>query len=182
MVIESIRAESRRYKAAAEAALAQLGDAELAASSGSSNSAAAIICHLAGNLASRFTDFLTADGEKPWRDREAEFFAPATTRAELTARWERGWSAFFAAVDPLTDADLPRSITIRGQALTVHDALHRSLGHTAYHVGQIVFIAKMVRGASWQYLSIPPGQSQAYNENPTLERPADVVAAITPRD
>jgi hypothetical protein len=182
MFIESIRAESRRYKAAAEAALAQLGDTELAVALGSSNSAAAIVCHLAGNLASRFTDFLTADGEKPWRDREAEFFAPATTRPELMARWEQGWSTFFAAVDPLTDEDMARSITIRGQALAVHDALHRSLGHTAYHVGQIVFLAKMMRGDAWKYLSIPPGESRAYNEKPTLERPADVVAAITPRD
>jgi hypothetical protein len=77
---------------------------------------------------------------------------------------------------------MARSITIRGQALAVHDALHRSLGHTAYHVGQIVFLAKMMRGDAWKYLSIPPGESRAYNEKPTLERPADVVAAITPRD
>jgi hypothetical protein len=172
VVIESIRAEARRYKAAAEAALAQLDDASLTRSVGaSSNSAAAIICHVAGNLSSRFTDFLTADGEKPWRDREAEFFDPATARAELMARWEDGWRAFFAAVDPLTDADFARTITIRGQALTVHDALHRSLAHSAYHVGQIVFLAKLIRGAEWTYLSIPPGQSTVYNLNPTLDRP-----------
>ena len=172
MVIDSLRAEARRYKAAAEAALAQLDDASLTRVVGpASNSIAAIVCHLAGNFTSRFTDFLTADGEKPWRDREAEFFDPATSRAELMARWDAGWRVFFAAVEPLTDADFGRTVTIRGQALTVHDALHRSLAHTAYHVGQVVFLAKLIRGAGWTYLSIPPGQSAAYNQNPTLDRP-----------
>ncbi|MGE0445269.1 MAG: DUF1572 family protein [Vicinamibacterales bacterium] len=174
MTIDSLLAEARRYKALAEATLGQLTDAELVMSHGaSSNSIAAIVCHLAGNLSSRFTDFLTADGEKPWRDREAEFFTPATTREELTACWEDGWRAFCGATETLTDADFTRTITIRGQAMDVHDALHRSLAHTAYHVGQIVFLGKLIRGGEWRYLSIAPGQSQAYNQQPTRERPAD---------
>jgi hypothetical protein len=172
MTIDSLLAESKRYKALAEATVGQLTDAELVMSHGaSSNSIAAIVCHLAGNLSSRFTDFLTADGEKPWRDREGEFFNPAATREELTARWEEGWRAFLGATEALTDADFERTVTIRGQSMAVHDALHRSLAHTAYHVGQIVFLGKLIRGGEWRYLSIAPGQSQAYNQNPTLERP-----------
>ena len=158
-VVASIEGEYRRYKTLGENAVNQLPDAQLADAAGSSNSIAIIVWHLAGNLTSRFTDFLTSDGEKPWRDRDSEFLARQVTRAELQAKWEDGWRVLFAALSALTDADLAKTVTIRGQPHTVAEALHRSLAHASYHVGQIVFVAKALRGADWRYLSIPPGRS-----------------------
>jgi len=158
-VVASIEGEYRRYKTLGENAVNQLPDAQLADAAGSSNSIAIIVWHLAGNLTSRFTDFLTSDGEKLWRDRDSEFLARQVTRAELQAKWEDGWRVLFAALSALTDADLAKTVTIRGQPHTVAEALHRSLAHTSYHVGQIVFVAKALRGADWRYLSIPPGRS-----------------------
>jgi uncharacterized damage-inducible protein DinB len=169
-LVASIEHEYRRYKALAESAMAQLSDEQLdAAESDTDNSITVIVWHVSGNLESRFSDFLVSDGEKPSRDRDAEFAARTTTRAERMARWEQGWSVLLAALEPLTDADLSRTLTIRGTRMTAHEALHRSLAHTAYHVGQIVYIAKRRAGAAWKYLSIPPGQSAAYNRAPTHE-------------
>jgi len=179
--IDAIRAEYLRYKALAEAAIAQLTDADLAASAsdddpsaslGGDNSIATICWHLSGNLESRFTDFLTSDGEKPWRDREEEFAQRTVTKAELLAKWQRGWDALLPALAALRDEDLPRTITIRRQPLQVNEALARSLAHLSYHVGQIVYIAKSRRGASWVSLSIPRGESARYNQAATSERPA----------
>jgi len=171
-IVESIRAEYTRYKALAEAALGQVGEAELCASGPNGGNSIAVICwHLSGNFASRFTEFLTSDGEKPWRQREEEFKPRTVSRAELMARWEQGWTTVFEALADLKDDDLGRTVTIRRQPLLVHQALHRSLAHAAYHVGQIVYAAKSIRGARWTYLSIPPGGSEAYNENPRFERP-----------
>jgi len=173
-IVESIRAEYERYKALAEGAFAQVNDAELSAPGPNDGSSIAIVSwHIAGNLRSRFTDFLTADGEKPWRQREEEFQPRVVTKAELAETWSRGWDALFGALSGLTDRDLDRTVTIRRQPLTVAEALHRSLAHTSYHVGQIVYLAKSIRGAGWKYLSIPPGQSDAYNRAPvpTLDRP-----------
>lgn len=162
-LIESIRGEYARYKALGEGAAGQVQDQELSLSGPNGSSSLAIICwHLSGNLRSRFTDFLTSDGEKPWRNREEEFDDRAVSRAEFTAKWEQGWAALFAALDGLTDATLADSVTIRGQALKVHEALHRSLAHTSYHVGQMVYLAKAMRGDAWSSLSIPRGQSQSY--------------------
>jgi uncharacterized damage-inducible protein DinB len=169
-LIASIEAEYRRYKTLAEGAINQLVDSQLADAAGTSNSIATIVWHIAGNLQSRFTDFLTSDGEKPWRDRDSEFLARQVTCTELLAKWEDGWRALFEALGNLSDANLDQSVTIRGQPLTVAEALHRSLAHTSYHVGQIVYVAKALRGASWHYLSIAPGQSAQYNTAPTLER------------
>jgi uncharacterized damage-inducible protein DinB len=180
-VIESITGEFRRYKALAEGALAQLSDAELVApAAGAGNSIATICWHVGGNLRSRFTDFLTSDGEKPWRNREEEFTARQVTQTELLAHWERGWSALLETLAALRDADLERSVIIRGQSFRVHEALHRALAHAAYHVGQIVYAAKSLRGSSWRYLSIPPGQSDAFNRNPSLQK-ADAHAAAVGR-
>jgi Protein of unknown function (DUF1572) len=181
-VIESIRAEYLRYKALAEAAIAQLDDAELAAHDGGSNSIAVICWHLSGNLQSRFTDFLTSDGEKPWRRREEEFANRTVSRAELLAKWNQGWEALQKTLTELTDADLERTVTIRRQGLRVHDALHRSLAHLAYHVGQIVYIARSLRGADWKWLSIPPGQSEAYNRTPRDETPAAHASHLADHD
>jgi hypothetical protein len=162
-VIHSIRGEYERYKSLADGALAQVPDDLLSAPGPNGSSSLAVICwHVAGNLRSRFTDFLTTDGEKPWRRREEEFDDRVVTRAELTATWESGWSALFGALDGLGDEHLGATITIRGQELKIVDALHRSLAHTAYHVGQIVYLAKAFRGAEWTSLSIPRGQSSSY--------------------
>lgn len=169
--IASLRAEYLRYKTLAEAALAQLSDTELSAAGAGGGSSVTTICwHVAGNLLSRFSDFLTTDGEKPWRHREEEFQARTVSREELLAHWERGWTTLLDALGALTDADLDRTVTIRGQPLAVNEALHRSLAHAAYHVGQVVYVARGLRGASWRFLSIPPGQSEAYNARPTMEQ------------
>ena len=169
--IESIRAEYLRYKALAEAAIAQVNESDLSVQpSGTDNSIAVICWHVSGNFESRFTDFLTSDGEKPWRSREEEFQSRTTTRAELLAKWSRGWEVVLRALAELKDEDLQRTVTIRRQPLQVNEALHRSFGHLAYHVGQIVYIGKSLRGTDWHFLSIPPGQSDAYNQAPAIER------------
>lgn len=170
MIIESIRAEYLRCKRLAEGAIAQLEEAELSATPASGVNSVAVVCwHLAGNLRSRFTDFLTSDGEKPWRQREEEFESRTVSRTELLSHWNEGWDVLLAALDGLDDGLLERTVTIRGQPLQVHEALHRSLAHLSYHVGQIVLLARSFRGDDWQYLSIPPGGSEAYNRNPTKE-------------
>ena len=165
-IIDSIRGEYLRYKALAEAAIDQLDESDLSTDGANGGNSIAVICwHVAGNLQSRFTDFLTSDGEKPWREREEEFRRRSVTRAELREKWELGWSALIGALDELTDADLNRTVTIREKPLRVDEALHRSLAHLSYHVGQIVYLAKSLRGKDWKYLSIPPGQSDTYNKS-----------------
>ncbi|HEV8658577.1 MAG TPA: DUF1572 family protein [Thermoanaerobaculia bacterium] len=155
-IVGSIEAEYRRYKKYAEGAMRQLNDDQLAEAPADSNSVATIVWHIAGNLKSRFTDFLTSDGEKPWRDRESEFLQRRVTHAEMLARWESGWQTLFDALRDLDDGQLARDVTIRGVPLSVLEALHRSLAHTAFHVGQIVFLAKSLRGTQWEFLTIPP--------------------------
>jgi uncharacterized damage-inducible protein DinB len=170
-IVSSIQAEYLRYKGLAEAAIAQLGDAELVAPGpGEGNSIAVLCWHLAGNFRSRFTDFLTSDGEKPWRQREEEFRRRSVTKEELLAYWEGGWAVLLEALRGLTDADLDREVTIRGQPLRVSEALHRSLAHASYHVGQIVYQARGLKGSAWRWLSIAPGQSDQYNARPTMEK------------
>jgi len=181
-IVESIRAEYVRYKTLAEAAIRQLDDAQLAVhTSDNSNSIATICWHLAGNLKSRFTDFLTSDGEKPWRHREEEFEARSVTKAELLEKWEDGWGALLGVLADLRDEQLHDTVTIRKQALEVHEALERSLAHLAYHVGQIVYIAKSLRGGEWTYLSIPPGKSDEYNRDPKGEHAAGHTATLKGR-
>lgn len=162
-LIESLRGEYERYKQLAEGAVAQVDDQELSLPGPNGSNSLAMVCwHVSGNLTSRFTDFLTSDGEKPWRHREEEFDDRAVSRTDFLAKWEQGWTALFTALDGLTDAHLRETVTIRGQALRVHEALYRSLAHTAYHVGQMVYIAKALRGDAWRSLSIPRGQSATY--------------------
>jgi uncharacterized Ntn-hydrolase superfamily protein len=178
-VLSSITGEFRRYKALGDAALAQLEDSELVVGDPRSrNSAAILVWHVGGNLRSRFTDFLTSDGEKPWRHRDEEFTARSVTRGELLQKWNDGWDALFGALEKLSDAHLQQTVTIRGQSFEVHDALHRALAHICYHVGQLVFLAKSFRGESWKNLSIPLGQSETYLKNPGLQDPAAHAAAI----
>jgi hypothetical protein len=161
--IESITAEYRRYKQLGEGAFAQLTDSELShAASADDNSVAMIVWHVAGNLKSRFVDFQTSDGEKPWRNRDEEFAERNVSRQQLLDKWEDGWRALFTALDALTDDNLHDAITIRQQPLAVHQALHRSVAHTSYHIGQIVYLAKTFRGSAWRSLSIPRGASGAF--------------------
>ena len=162
--LEAIADEYTRYKALGEAAIAQLDDEELSlVASEGGNSIVTIVWHLAGNLESRFTDFRTSDGEKPWRDRDDEFVMRNVTKASLLEKWNRGWQALLTAIGELSDADLLQMITIRRQQLRIDQALQRSLAHTAYHVGQIVFLAKQIRSGEWRCLSIPLGGSAAHN-------------------
>jgi uncharacterized damage-inducible protein DinB len=171
-LLGSIRSEFLRYKQLAEGALEQVRDEELSAQGAAEpGSVTSISWHIAGNLRSRFTDFLTTDGEKPWRNRESEFDARTVSRQELLAHWQRGWDALLEALNELSDNMLDREVVIRGNKLAIHEALHRSLAHVSYHVGQIVYLAKSYRGADWKSLSIPRGQSDVYNQNPTRERP-----------
>lgn len=157
-VITAIEGEYLRYKKLGEGSFAQLTDAQLTEEPGAgSNSIAMIVWHISGNLKSRFTDFLTTDGEKPWRNRESEFDARHVTRQELLAKWEDGWRILLESLRPLDDEQLDQKIMIREIPLTVLEALERSLSHTSYHVGQIVFLAKMMRGMDWKSLSIPRG-------------------------
>ena len=170
-MIEDFRSEYERYRLLAEKALAQMPDDALnRVPSVDGNSAAMIVRHVSGNLVSRFTNYLTEDGEKPDRDRDREFDERPYTRAELDEMWKRGWAVVEANVGPLTDADLSRTVTIRQQPMTVHASLSRSLAHVAYHVGQIVLLAREHANHDWESLSIPRGQSQQYNAAPTREK------------
>ncbi|HEY1803177.1 MAG TPA: DUF1572 domain-containing protein [Terracidiphilus sp.] len=162
--IEDALAVFRYYKRLAERAMDQVSDDQLfAAIDPEANSIAVIVKHMTGNMRSRFTDFLTTDGEKPDRDRDSEFVAPPATRKELMAAWEDGWNHVFAEVARLTDADLARAITIRGEAHSVMQAINRQLAHYPHHVGQIVFLAKHFAGDRWQSLSVPRNQSAEFN-------------------
>ncbi len=155
----------RQYKKHAERAIEQVPDEHLASAlDGESNSIAIIMKHLAGNMRSRWTDFLTTDGEKPDRNRDSEFEAPPATRAALMEMWEGGWARLFQALEPLSDADLGRKIYIRGEAHSVMQAINRQVGHVGMHIGQIVLLAKHFAGQNWRALSIPRGKSAEYNQ------------------
>jgi hypothetical protein len=170
--------EYGRYRAYAERAMAQLSESDLNhVPVRDGNSIAMIVRHVTGNLRSRFTDFLTSDGEKPWRDRDDEFAAGTWSREEIQTMWREAFELLERELGGLQLADMDRTIAIRGVELTVHEALCRSLSHVAMHVGQIVLLAKIAAGANWKTLSIAKGQSAAYNANPTMEKPAAYVAA-----
>ncbi len=158
-----------RQKTFAEHAFAQLDDdAFFRILAPGLNSVAVIANHMAGNLRSRFTDFLTSDGEKPDRDRDSEFIPPrpsAAARADIMARWHAGWSTLFATLDALTPADLHRTVLIRAVPHPVHAAIIRQIDHYAFHVGQINIIARMIVGTdNWRWFTIPPGGTKAFNE------------------
>jgi hypothetical protein len=152
------------YKKLAEGAMAQVSDEQLTELIDSeSNSIAVIAKHMYGNMRSRWTDFLTTDGEKPDRDRDSEFVEPATTRAELMKAWEEGWACLFGALEPLTEADLNRTITIRSEPHSVMQAINRQVSHYAYHVGQMVMLAKHFQSDGWKSLSVPRNRSADFN-------------------
>jgi hypothetical protein len=162
--LEEARRQMRGQKRHAEAAISQLSDQELFTTlDPESNSVAIIVKHLAGNMHSRFTDFLTSDGEKPDRFRDREFELTAkTTRAEVMKWWEEGWATVFATLESLKPEDVTRTVTIRGEPHTVLQAINRQLAHYAAHVGQIVFLAKHLKSDQWNTLSIPRGRSEEF--------------------
>ena len=154
----------RQYKSLGERAMDQLSDEQLFATiDDEANSIAIIVKHMAGNMRSRWTDFLSTDGEKPDRNRDSEFVEPPDSRAGLMESWQDGWSRVFQALEPLSDADLGRKVTIRGEAHSVMQAINRQLAHYASHCGQIILLAKHWRGAEWNSLSIPKNKSASFN-------------------
>jgi len=165
--LESVKQRLLGYKALAEKTFAQLTDEQIHwQPAGAPNNIYIIVQHMSGNMLSRFTDFLTSDGEKPWRQRDAEFEdgTPGGTKAEMLSIWEKGWDCTMQAINSLTAEDLAKTIYIRTEPHTVIDAINRQLAHYPYHVGQIVYIGKVLKGEDWQSLSIPKGQSQQFNQ------------------
>ncbi|MGA7342873.1 MAG: DUF1572 domain-containing protein [Terracidiphilus sp.] len=162
--LEDSLAIFRQYKSAGDRAMEQVSDEQLfRALDKESNSIAIIVKHLSGNMRSRWTDFLSSDGEKPSRDRDSEFADPAATREALMEQWENGWAALFGALEPLTDADLGRTIFIRGEAHSVMQAINRQVAHYGMHIGQIVLLARHFAGEQWKSLSIPRNRSAEFN-------------------
>ena len=157
--------EFQKIKKLADKSIEQLTDEQLHATiDPESNSVAVMMRHMAGNMRSRWVDFMTSDGEKPDRMRDREFEDPRQSRAELIAEWEHGWRCVFDALSPLTDGDLQRTVLIRGEAHSVYKAISRQVAHYAGHAYQILFLAKHLQGANWKTLSIPRGQSEEFNK------------------
>lgn len=155
----------RYYKKLAERAMEQVTDEQLfEVLDAEANSIAIIAKHMYGNMRSRWMDFLTSDGEKPDRNRDSEFEDPPATREALMNLWEQGWNYLFTALEPLSDPDMDRTITIRGEAHSVTQAINRQIGHYSYHCGQIVFLAKHFQHANWKSLTIPRGKSANFNQ------------------
>jgi uncharacterized damage-inducible protein DinB len=162
--LQSVKMQLAYYKTLAEKTITQLSDEQLFLQyNRECNSVATIVKHLAGNMKSRWTDFLTTDGEKAWRNRDAEFDNDLSDRAELLDKWNKGWASCFDALNALTEADLTKKVVIRNQTHTVLDAINRQLAHYPYHIGQIIFIGKMLIGDKWTSLSIPRGKSIEHN-------------------
>jgi Protein of unknown function (DUF1572) len=162
--IEDSLALFRQYKRLADRAMEQVTDEQLfAAIDPEANSIAIIAKHMSGNMRSRWTDFLSTDGEKPDRDRDSEFVDPPATRQAMLDAWEDGWARLFQALEPLSDADLGRTVTIRGEAHSVMQAINRQVAHYGLHVGQIVLLAKHFAGHRWQSPSVPKNQSVEFN-------------------
>ncbi len=166
--LDEARRQMRGTKRLADAAMAQLKDEELFVGlDPESNSVALMVKHLAGNMRSRFTEFLTTDGEKPNRFRDQEFeLSPSTTRADVMHWWEEGWAQVFHTLDSLNPEDVMRTVTIRGEPHTVLQAINRQIAHYASHTGQIIFLAKHLRSSEWKTLSIPRGKSEDYKVVP----------------
>lgn len=163
--LSSIKKQFNYYKSLGEKTFEQISEEKLFHQvNQESNSIAMIVKHMNGNMLSRWTDFMTSDGEKEWRNRDGEFEDTIKTKEELLAKWEEGWSCLFNAINPLTAEDLEKEIYIRNMGHSVTEAINRQLAHYSYHVGQIVFIGKIVQNEEWVSLSIPKGNSKAYNQ------------------
>ena len=163
--IKSITSLFQYYKQLGEKSIAQLDDDKLFEQPNEdSNSIATIVKHLWGNMLSRWTDFLTSDGEKEWRERDAEFDNDLLSREDMMAKWEEGWQCLFNALNGLTDEDLTRIVYIRNEGHTVLEAINRQFAHYSSHIGQIMYAAKLLKGGNWESLSIPNGNSKDYNK------------------
>ncbi len=161
------------YKDLGEKAFEQLDEKDLHfRPNEESNSIAVIVQHVTGNMLSRFTNFLTEDGEKEWRQRDDEFEIHNYSKQQVIDLWEKGWKCFLDTLDSLTEDDLLKTIYIRKEALTAIDAINRQLAHYPYHIGQILFIGKIIKGEKWKSLSIPKGNSQQYNQSTEIKDPA----------
>lgn len=162
--LESVKKQFLYYKTLGEKAMEQLEPEQLFISTNDdTNSIAVIVKHISGNMLSRWTDFLTSDGEKEWRNRDDEFESTIETKEELLQLWNKGWDCLFNAINPLTDEQLTNIIYIRNEGHTVIEAINRQLAHYPYHIGQIVFYAKMLKNTNWDSLSIPKNKSNSYN-------------------
>ncbi|MDX1942902.1 MAG: DUF1572 domain-containing protein [Saprospiraceae bacterium] len=162
--LSSVKKQFQYYKSLADKAMTQISDVQLDwQPNEASNSIAIIVKHMVGNMLSRWTDFLTSDGEKPWRNRESEFEGGYPSREAMLEHWERGWKCLFDALESLTETDLERIIYIRNEGHTVMEAINRQLAHYPYHVGQIVYLARLQANEDWKSLSIPKGGSEVYN-------------------
>jgi hypothetical protein len=170
--LEEAHRQFRGHKRLAEGAIAQLRDEELfTALDPESNSIAILVKHLAGNMRSRFTDFLTTDGEKPDRNRDQEFeMNSATTRGDVVRCWEEGWARVFATIEALKPEDVMRTVTVRGEPHTVLQAINRQIAHYAQHTGQIVFLAKHLRSSEWKTLSVPRGKSREFTAQKNAQK------------
>lgn len=173
-ILDAVLDEFHKIKKLGDKAIAQLTDEQLHVKlDDESNSVAIIMRHMAGNMRSRWTDFLTSDGEKPDRHRDQEFEDVTETRAELQAEWEAGWRCLFDALAPLTDADLQRTVIIRAEPHSVYKAISRQVAHYAGHVYQILFLGKHLKGAAWTTLSVPRGQSEEFNRRMIARQKAE---------
>jgi hypothetical protein len=162
--LSSIKKQFRYYQSLGDRAIEQVNEEQMHWQyNPGSNSIAVIIKHIAGNSLSRWSDFLTSDGEKEWRNRDEEFEDTATSKAGLIELWNKGWQCLYNAIDSLTEEDLLRVVYIRNESRSVIEAINRQLAHIPYHVGQIVYLAKMVSGENWKSLTIPKGQSKTFN-------------------
>jgi hypothetical protein len=170
-LITSIR-RMKYYKELGEKTFVQLNDTDFHFKPTSeSNSIAVIIQHMAGNMLSRFTNFLTEDGEKSWRKRDDEFEEHSYTKQQLVEIWHNGWKCFFDAIQSLKDEDLIKQVYIRDEKLSVVDAIIRQLAHYPYHIGQIIYVGRVIKNDDWKNLSIPKGNSQAYNQSTGIKDP-----------
>ncbi len=162
--LQSVKKQFRYYKSLGERSFSQIGDKDLFwQAHPDSNSIAIIVHHLSGNMLSRWTNFLTEDGEKEWRQRDLEFEDVIHSRAELLKKWKEGWDCLFQALETINEDNFNQEILIRNQPHSVVEAINRQLAHYAYHIGEIVFISKMRKGKDWVSLTIPKGQSAAFN-------------------
>jgi hypothetical protein len=173
--IDTVAKRLRYYKKLADQTFDQLSDGDFHFSPNeASNSIAVIIQHMAGNMLSRWTNFLTEDGEKEWRQRDAEFEAQHYSRQQLLDLWEKGWNVVFDVLGSLKEDDLLKTITIRQEPLTVVDAINRQLAHYPHHVGQIIYVGKIIKNEGWKTLSIAKGKSDEYNKSDGVKDPANV--------
>jgi hypothetical protein len=172
--LETVIKRLKYYKQLADKTFEQLNDSELQnVPNEASNSIAVIVQHMSGNMLSRWTDFLTSDGEKDWRDRDGEFDVHNTSKKQILDMWEKGWACMFDALASLKEDDLLKTVYIRKEPLLVVDAINRQLAHYPYHIGQIIFAGKLIKNNQWKNLSIPKGKSDDYNKSDGIKDPAN---------